>query len=298
MVVRVFGCRADVVKLRLGAAPRPIRSAAPVQQPAPQILRTSAQVAFPRVDIEGVTATERPGSTEGMGARHGGDGRKRCNRPGEMHQQDSRDPRSPGPTGENAMNSSATKVKDVLTTGEVAKICSVAPRTVSKWFDSGALRGYRIPGSKDRRIPVNQLIRFMKQHGMPLNGLMTGCTRILIVDDEQDIVEVLEKILEDEAKYEVEVAKGGFAAGVIAEKFRPHVILLDMHLSDIDGREVAKQVKNNADLQLTKVIAMSGKMMDEEAKGMLAQGFDGFLKKPFHVKQVIEAVEDAMAVVY
>jgi excisionase family DNA binding protein len=191
-----------------------------------------------------------------------------------------------------------SKVKDVLTTGEVAKICNVAPRTVSKWFDSGALRGYRIPGSKDRRIPVNQLIRFMKQHNMPLNGLMTGCTRILIVDDEQDIVEVLEKILEDEAKYEVEVAKGGFAAGVIAEKFRPHVILLDMHLSDIDGREVAKQVKNNPDLQLTKVIAMSGKMVEDEAKGTLAQGFDGFLKKPFHVKQVIEAVEDAMAVVY
>jgi excisionase family DNA binding protein len=192
----------------------------------------------------------------------------------------------------------SSKVKDVLTTGEVAKICNVAPRTVSKWFDSGALRGYRIPGSKDRRIPVNQLIRFMKQHGMPLNGLMTGCTRILIVDDEQDIVEVLEKILEDEAKYEVEVAKGGFAAGVIAEKFRPHVILLDMNLSDIDGKEVAKQVKSNPDLQLTKVIAMSGKLIDEDGKGMLAQGFDGFLKKPFHVKQVIEAVEDAMAVVY
>jgi len=194
--------------------------------------------------------------------------------------------------------SSTTKVKDVLTTGEVAKICSVAPRTVSKWFDSGALHGYRIPGSKDRRIPLNQLIRFMKQHGMPLNGLMTGSTRVLIVDDEQDIVEVLEKILEDEAKYEVEVAKGGFAAGIVAEKYRPHVILLDMHLSDIDGKEVAKAVKANPDLQLTKVVAMSGRMTDEEAKGLLAQGLDGFLKKPFHVKQVIEAVEDAMAVVY
>src|SRR5277367_2152938 len=198
--------------------------------------------------------------------------------------------------GENAMN--ATKVKDVLTTGEVAKICNVAPRTVSKWFDSGALHGYRIPGSKDRRIPLNQLIRFMKQHGMPLNGLMTGCTRVMIVDDEQDIVEVLEKILEDEAKYEVEVARGGFAAGVIAEKFRPHVILLDMHLSDIDAPEVARQVKKNADLQLTKVIAMSGKMSEPESKGVLTQGFDGFLRKPFHVRQVIEAIEDSMAVVY
>lgn len=190
------------------------------------------------------------------------------------------------------------KVKDVLTTGEVAKICNVAPRTVSKWFDSGALHGYRIPGSKDRRIPLNQLIRFMKHHGMPLNGLMTGGTRIMIVDDEQDIVEVLEKILEDEARYEVEVAKGGFSAGITAEKSRPHVILLDVHLSDIDAREVLKHVKANPDLQLTKVIAMSGKMTDEEAKGLTAAGFDGFLRKPFHVRQVIEAIEDAMAVVY
>ena len=189
--------------------------------------------------------------------------------------------------------------KDVLTTGEVAKICNVAPRTVSKWFDTGVLKGYRIPGSKDRRIPLNQLIRFMKQHNMPLNGLMTGATRVLIVDDEQDIVEVLEKILEDEAKYEVEVARGGFEAGIIAERFRPHVLLLDMHLSDIDGREVAKQVKSNPDLQLTKVVAMSGKMTDEESKGLVNGGFfDGFLKKPFHVRQVIESIEDAMAVVY
>jgi len=193
---------------------------------------------------------------------------------------------------------SASKLKDVLTTGEVAKICNVAPRTVSKWFDSGALHGYRIPGSKDRRIPLNQLIRFMKMHGMPLNNLLTGCTRIMIVDDEQDIVEVLEKILEDEAKYEVEVAKGGFAAGITAERFRPHVILLDVHLKDVDARDVVKQVKENPDLQLTKVIAMSGKITPEEAKGLLAQGFDGFLRKPFHVRQVIEAIEDAMAVVY
>jgi excisionase family DNA binding protein len=196
------------------------------------------------------------------------------------------------------MNSTSTKIKDVLTTGEVAKICNVAPRTVSKWFDSGALHGYRIPGSKDRRIPLNQLIRFMKHHGMPLNGLMTGSSRILIVDDEQDIVEVLEKILEDEAKYEVEVCKGGFEAGVTADKLRPHVILLDMHLATVDAKDVCKQVKNSNDLQLTKVIAMSGKLSEAEAQGLLAQGFDGFLRKPFHVRQVIEAIEDAMAVVY
>ena len=194
--------------------------------------------------------------------------------------------------------SATTKLKDVLTTGEVAKICNVAPRTVSKWFDTGALTGYRIPGSKDRRIPLAQLIKFMKHHGMPLNGLMTGATRVMIVDDEVDIVEVLEKILEDEAKYEVEVAKSGFMAGITAEKSRPHVILLDMHLKDIDGREVAKLVKSNPDLQLTKVIAMSGTLSETELKAMVGGDFDGYLKKPFNVRQVIQAVEDATNVVY
>jgi CheY-like chemotaxis protein len=57
-------------------------------------------------------------------------------------------------------------------------------------------------------------------------------------------------------------------------------------------------VKKNQDLQLTKVIAMSGKLTDAEAQGLTALGFDSFLRKPFHVRQVIQAVEDAMAIVY
>src|SRR5262249_633636 len=64
--------------------------------------------------------------------------------------------------------SGVLEMKKVFTTGQVAKICKVAPRTVSKWFDSGRLRGYRIPGSQDRRIPREHLLRFLKEHGMPL----------------------------------------------------------------------------------------------------------------------------------
>lgn len=188
--------------------------------------------------------------------------------------------------------------KDILTTGEVAKICNVAPRTVSKWFDSGQLKGYRIPGSKDRRIPLNSLIRFMKQHNIPLDGLQSGRTRVLIVDDETEIVDVLEKVLTEQANYEVHKAHSGFAAGVECEKFRPHVMLLDMHLGDIKGEDVLKLIRANDDMQLTKVIAMSGKLTDGQAQHLLSNGFDGYLKKPFHVRQVIEAVEDATAIVY
>jgi excisionase family DNA binding protein len=191
-----------------------------------------------------------------------------------------------------------SRQKDILTTGEVAKICNVAPRTVSKWFDSGQLRGYRIPGSKDRRIPLSALIRFMKAHNIPTDGLQTGRNRVLIVDDESEIVEVLEKVLTEQANYEVRTAHCGFEAGLACEKYRPHVMLLDMHLGDIDGNEVVRLIRESSDLQLTKIIAMSGKLTDGQAQHLLHNGFDGYLKKPFHVRQVVEVIEEATAVVY
>lgn len=188
--------------------------------------------------------------------------------------------------------------KDVLTTGEVAKICNVAPRTVSKWFDSGQLRGYRIPGSKDRRIPVAALIRFMKQHNIPLDGLESGRKRVLIVDTEGELLSSLQQVLTEQANYEVRTASTAFAAGIECEKFRPHVLLIDVHLPDVDAQALVKMTQDNPDLQLTRVVAMSAKLTDGQAHALLNKGFEGYLKKPFNARQVIEAVEDATAVVY
>ena len=187
--------------------------------------------------------------------------------------------------------------KDVLTTGEVAKLCNVAPRTVSMWFDSGQLKGYRIPGSKDRRIPLPNLMQFMKAHGIPLDGVHSGKTRVLVVDDEKDITEVLLKVLTEQANYEVKIARNGFEAGMECERFRPHVVLLDIHLGDSDATGVPEFIRNNDDLVMTRVIAMSGKLTDGQAMGLRGRGFEGFLKKPFQVRQVIQSIEKAHALV-
>lgn len=188
--------------------------------------------------------------------------------------------------------------KDVLTTGEVAKICNVAPRTVSKWFDSGQLKGYRIPGSKDRRIPLNNLLQFMKDHGIPMDGIMSGRTRVLVVDDEQDITDALRRVLTEQANYEVRIAHTGFEAGIECERFKPHVMLLDIHLGEGDARNLANLVRSNEDLAITRIIAMSGKLTDGQAAQLRHQGFEGFLKKPFQVRQVIETIERAHSIVH
>lgn len=188
--------------------------------------------------------------------------------------------------------------RDVLTTGEVAKICNVASRTVSKWFDSGQLRGYRIPGSKDRRIPVSSLIRFMKSHNIPLDGLMSGNTRVLIVDGDADVAGKLNEILAEQTQYEMRTASSLFAAGIECERFRPHVMLLDIHLGEADRADVHKAIQECDELQVTKVIAMSGKLTDGQVAQLTTQGYDAALRKPFSVRQVIDAIDGAHAVVY
>lgn len=182
--------------------------------------------------------------------------------------------------------------KEVFTTGEVAQICRVAPRTVSKWFDSGALKGYRIPGSRDRRIPKAELMRFMKAHGIPIEGMTSGRTRVLIVDGEKDVVETLDRILSEQTSYEVRTATTAFAAGMECEKFKPHVLLLDIHLNDVDARAFAEGIRRSEPLQFTKIVAMSNRLTDGQAQSLRLGGFDGFLKKPFQVRQVVEAIED------
>lgn len=188
--------------------------------------------------------------------------------------------------------------KDVLTTGEVAKICNVAPRTVSKWFDNGQLKGYRIPGSKDRRIPVPELIRFMKSHGIPLDGIAGGGTRVLIVDGDNAVTAALAEALAGSTDYSIQAANSAFEAGIECERFRPHVLLLDMHLEGGDSDRVSDFVRKSEQLQITKLIAMSSRMTDAQAQALTARGYEGFLRKPFQVRQVVETIENATNLVY
>ncbi len=188
--------------------------------------------------------------------------------------------------------------KEVLTTGEVAKICNVAARTVSKWFDSGQIEGYRIPGSKDRRIPVQALMNFMQEHGIPFDGLMSGNTRVLIVDSDKEVCETLKRVFAEQTEYIVQSCSNPFTAGVECERFRPHVMLFDLSFCGDDYATFATSLRNSDDMQATKMIAMSGRLTDGQITRLTCSGFDGVLRKPFTVRQVIDSIENAVAVVY
>jgi len=181
-------------------------------------------------------------------------------------------------------------MKKVFTTGQVAKICKVAPRTVSKWFDSGRLRGYRIPGSQDRRIPREQLIKFLKEHGMPLGELEEeGLHKILIIGADKLFIDRLRELLPESDDYKYELANSGFEAGIQAESFHPDTIIIDLAMGRSEALQIAANLRRNPSYEQTTIVALANE--DEAAPETLTtHGFTDAFKKPFDVALLSERI--------
>jgi excisionase family DNA binding protein len=190
------------------------------------------------------------------------------------------------------------KGKNVLTTGDVAKICNVAPRTVSKWFDSGQLRGYRIPGSKDRRIPVNELLRFMKAHDMPTDALAVGKIRVLLVGQEDHMHQDLPEQLAKKGGYEVHVARSTFDAGAAVQRFTPHVVLVNLLAKDVDAQDVCRSIRTSEDFETIKVVALANHLSNQEEVALLQKGFDAYVSDPSDPAEIAKRIEETTAIIY
>jgi len=139
-------------------------------------------------------------------------------------------------------------MKTVFTTGEAAKICKVSQQTIIRCFDNGQLKGFRVPGSRFRRIPREALYKFMKDNGIPTDALESGKRKVLLVDDDAELVELICKVLDEDGRFEVRVAQNGFDAGMMVKEYHPDLIVLDVMLPDINGKEVCHRVRADSTL--------------------------------------------------
>lgn len=179
-------------------------------------------------------------------------------------------------------------MKTVFTTGEAAKICKVSQQTIIRCFDNGQLKGFRVPGSKFRRIPREALYRFMRDNGIPTDALESGKRKVLLVDDDPEIVELLNRALDDDGRFEVKIAANGFDAGMMVKEYRPDLIVLDVMLPDINGKEVCHRVRADPNLEEVRIICISGMVEDDKIAELKLAGADDFVHKPFDVDMLIE----------
>lgn len=179
-------------------------------------------------------------------------------------------------------------MKTVFTTGQVAKLCKVAPRTVTKWFDSGRLRGYRIPGSQDRRIPRENLIRFLKEHGMPLGELeQIALGKVLLVDVNPQRKTIFSAYLNEDS-FLLDQATNAFEAGLKARTMTPDCVVLDLSIGHDVGLQIARSLKhgpNNSDVILIGLLNPSDNLTDE-SQSLFAATF----RNPADITEVAQRV--------
>ena len=181
-------------------------------------------------------------------------------------------------------------MKTVFTTGEAAKICKVSQQTIIRCFDSGQLRGFRVPGSRFRRIPREMLYRFMKENNIPTDALESGKRRILIVDDDQAVVDLISDVLAADARFETKVVNTGFGAGMLAKEYHPDLMVLDVMLPDINGQAVCELIRADPTMSDIKIICISGMVEEDRIAELKQSGADDFLHKPLDIDELVRRI--------
>ena len=187
-------------------------------------------------------------------------------------------------------------MKDVYSTGEAAKVCKVSQQTIIRCFDAGKLKGFYVPASRFRRIPRDSLVKFMKENGIPLSNIDSGKTKVLIVDDDAEIVELFVQVLERYGRFEIRTATCGYDAGILTQQFRPDLIVLDFMLPDINGKVVCETIRSNGELAQTKIIAISGMIEEDKIQDLYDAGVDFFMQKPFKITDLVAKIGEMLNV--
>ena len=187
-------------------------------------------------------------------------------------------------------DASTLQAKQVFTTGEAAVLCGVSQQTIIRCFDKGQIDGFRVPGSRFRRIPRSGLLRFMRVNGISCAPLGRSKIRTLVVDDDEQIVALLREVLENDGRFEVETADNGYDAGILTERLTPDLVLLDYMLPDVNGNIVCKRIRSNPMTESTRIIIISGATDRAEIDRMGRDGADDFIPKPFRPDVLVSRV--------
>jgi CheY-like chemotaxis protein len=118
--------------------------------------------------------------------------------------------------------------------------------------------------------------------------------KILIVEDEEDIIELLSTIFDNIGDSTVFYARDGVEALRIARAHNPDIILLDIQLPRLSGYEVCESIKSDLAMSQIKVLMLSGMTQNSDFQKSYEAGANGYITKPFTSTMLIERVEELL----
>ena len=117
--------------------------------------------------------------------------------------------------------------------------------------------------------------------------------RVLIADDEPNIVASLEFLME-QAGFEVKLAANGQEALELVASFRPDLVLLDVMMPVKNGYEVCQILKSDPATRAVKIVMLSAKGRDVEVAKGIELGADAYVTKPFSTRDLVAQIRDML----
>jgi CheY-like chemotaxis protein len=193
--------------------------------------------------------------------------------------------------------------KKLLKISEIAKKAGVLASTIRYYTDLGLVDvsghtegGHRLY-SEEVVLPRIRRIRWFLEHkGYSIEKIKEeitatkGVKRILIIDDEPEISELVVDLVKDKFPNEIKIVYDGFAAGRLLNDFLPDLVVLDLLLPGVNGFEVCRQIKQDRYLKDTKILTVTGYDSEEHRKKIMDAGTDDYLAKPMDVKIFYEKI--------
>lgn len=180
--------------------------------------------------------------------------------------------------------------KPYLMPGEVAELFGVTPGTIRNWVKAKLLSAVETAGGH-RRFARRDVMAFAGRHGLRPSAASPGILRVLIVDDDPQVVRFLERRLESLPVGTVsDVAHDGFDAGRKVTDFDPDLVLLDLYMDGLDGFEVCRRLKSDPLTRSIRVIAITGRRTAEIAERIVGLGAEACLAKPVDKQALLEAI--------
>lgn len=184
--------------------------------------------------------------------------------------------------------------KAIFTTGEAAELCNVSQQTIIRCFDNGRLHGFRVPGSRFRRIPRGDLIRFMRENDMPPGILGTARRTVLVVDDDLELSHRIDEAFRTDGAWQVVTVPTAIEAGIALERHEPDVAIFDAGMGELDAARVCEMLRRDDRLGLVRVV-FTGSAGDEERLRAARQCGATVLRKPFELDQFRQILQNGSA---
>jgi len=179
------------------------------------------------------------------------------------------------------------KDKEFLTTGDVARWCNIPYITALSWVKAGKITSRRTPGGH-YRVTRSDFVEFLEKYDFPIPDELSRWRkkRILIVDDEPTVVDVVESMFQlAEGIYETASASNGYDAALAVIEFEPDLVILDINMPGLNGIDVCKRIKTNPKTMHIKILGITG-MEQEDINQLLQAGAEDCLQKPLNLTEL------------